>query len=65
MADHESKQDTQMLDAIIDQMHNSNDLTASRALKAIRKMFSRYPPIDSLIQHGFVPLCVQLLDSQK
>lgn len=56
------------LDEIISHMQSVDDPTmVFRATQAARKMLSqeRNPPIDSLISHGIVPICVAFLDSPR
>lgn len=55
------------LEEIVDNMQCNDELTVLRATQAARKMLSqeRNPPIEKLIGHGIVPLCVRFLDSNK
>lgn len=55
------------LDEIIAQMRSEDPTLVHRATQAARKMLSqeRNPPIDSLIEHGIVPICVGFLDSTR
>lgn len=55
------------LSDIITGMHSSDAVVVFQATQAARKMLSqeRNPPIDILIEHGVVPLCVQFLDSDR
>lgn len=52
------------LDEILKGMASSNVMENFKATRAARKMLSRErnPPIDALIGHGIVPVCVQFLD---
>lgn len=52
------------MEEIIMQMQSDDPTAVYRATQAARKMLSqeRNPPIDSLIEHGIVPICVELLD---
>lgn len=53
------------LEDIIQNMQSNDSTTVFRATQAARKMLSqeRNPPIEKLIGHGIVPLCVQFLES--
>lgn len=64
--DEESLQEDRIFEAIIAQMHSSDETTVLRAVTAVRKILCRCenPPINPLIRHGIVPICVRLLDSQ-
>lgn len=55
------------LEEIISHMQCSDPTLVHRATQAARKMLSqeRNPPIDSLISHGIVPICVEFLDSPR
>lgn len=64
--DDESMQDDRIFGTIIAQMHSSDEANILRAVKAVRNILCRCedPPINPLIHHGIVPICVRLLDSQ-
>lgn len=69
MADKDSKREGRILEYIsyvISQMHSRDDLIVLHAVQAVRQILCRTqsPPIDLLIEHGVVPLCVRFLDSQ-
>lgn len=66
MSDDESKEDVRIFEAIIDQMNSSDEAAVFNAITAVRKLLCRCenPPINPLIRHGIVPICVRLLDSQ-
>lgn len=55
------------LEDVIDQMQCNDDKKVLRATQAARKILSqeRNPPIETLIGHGIVPLCVRFLESTK
>lgn len=55
------------LEEIILHMRGDDPTLVFRATQAARKMLSqeRNPPIDSLIDHGIVPICVEFLDSVR
>lgn len=55
------------LEDIIIQMRSDDPTLVYRATQAARKMLSqeRNPPIDSLISHGIVPICVAFLESPE
>lgn len=55
------------LEEIVLYMQSNDEDTILRATQAARKMLSqeRNPPIETLIGHGIVPLCVRFLDSNK
>lgn len=55
------------LEEIIVQMQSDDPTLVHRATQAARKMLSqeRNPPIDSLIGHGIVPICVRFLESTR
>lgn len=55
------------LDAIMEGMQGSDPESVYRATQAARKTLSvdQNPPINVLIDHGIVPLCVKFLDSDK
>lgn len=55
------------LEDIIIQMQSDDASTVYRATQAARKMLSqeRNPPIDSLIDHGIVPICVDFLEAPR
>ncbi|KAK9294064.1 hypothetical protein QLX08_011201 [Tetragonisca angustula] len=52
------------IDEIVNGMKSSDETIQLQATQACRKMLSREknPPIDSMIQCGIVPLCVEFLD---
>lgn len=56
---------TMSLDEIVEGMKSSDKRTAFVSTQSARKMLSRErnPPIDVMIGHGIVPLCVQFLDN--
>lgn len=53
------------LEGIINDMQSNDEITVLHATQAARKMLSqeRNPPIEKLIGHGIVPLCVRFLES--
>ena len=55
------------LEEIIVHMRSDDSTLVFRATQAARKMLSqeRNPPIDSLISHGIVPICVEFLDTDR
>lgn len=55
------------LEEIIMHMKSDDPSLAFRATQAARKMLSqeRNPPIENLIAHGIVPICVNFLDKPK
>lgn len=55
------------LEEIIAHMQCDNPALVLRATQAARKMLSqeRNPPIDNLIAHGIVPICVEFLSSPR
>lgn len=55
------------LEEIITGMHSSDETLIFQATQNARKMLSqeRNPPIEQLISHGIVPLCVRFLDAQR
>lgn len=55
------------LEEIITHMRCDDPTLVFRATQATRKMLSqeRNPPIDALISHGIVPICVSFLDSPR
>lgn len=55
------------VEEIIMHMQSSDQQLAYRATQAARKMLSqeRNPPIDNLIDHGIVPICVEFLGSSE
>lgn len=55
------------LEEIIAHMQCDNPTLVLRATQAARKMLSqeRNPPIDNLIAHGIVPICVEFLSSPR
>lgn len=55
------------LEDIIMQMQCDDASAVYRATQAARKMLSqeRNPPIDSLIDHGIVPICVDFLEAPR
>lgn len=55
------------LQEIIMHMQSDDPINVHLATQAARKMLSqeRNPPIDSLISHGIVPICVNFLDSTR
>lgn len=57
----------QSLEEIISHMRCNDPVLVYRATQAARKMLSqeRNPPIDNLIAHGIVPICVSFLESEK
>lgn len=58
---------TMPLDDIIAGMRGNNPNLVFQATQSARKMLSqeRNPPINTLINNGIVPLCVQFLDDEK
>lgn len=52
---------------IIEQMQCGDELKVFRATQAARKILSqeKNPPIETLIGHGIVPLCVRFLSSNR
>lgn len=55
------------LEEIILHMKGDDPTLVHRATQAARKMLSqeRNPPIENLIEHGIVPICVDFLESTK
>lgn len=55
------------LEEIVEHMESTDEQTVLRATQAARKMLSqeRNPPIEKLIEHGIVPICVRFLDANK
>lgn len=55
------------VDDIIETMQGSDPKSVFHATQAARKILSidRNPPIDDLIDHGIVPICVNFLDSNE
>lgn len=55
------------LEEIILHMRSDDPSLVYRATQAARKMLSqeRNPPIEHLIEHGIVPICVDFLESPK
>lgn len=55
------------VDDIIADMRSDDPKLVHSATQAARKMLSqeRNPPIDGLIEHGIVPICVDFLDSLR
>lgn len=58
---------TMSLDEIITGMRSNNPNLVFQATQSARKMLSqeRNPPINTLINNGIVPLCVQFLDDEN
>ena len=59
-----SPTETMTLSEILTHMNGNDESMILEATRSARKMLSqeRNPPIDTLINHGIVPLCVQFLD---
>lgn len=55
------------LSEIINGMRSSDENVIFQATQSARKMLSqeRNPPIETLINHGIVPLCVHFLDAER
>lgn len=55
------------LEEIIMHMKSDDSVLVHRATQAARKMLSQElnPPIENLIEHGIVPICVDFLESPK
>lgn len=64
---YEKKKDYLPLEEIILHMRSDDSTMVFKATQAARKMLSQQgnPPIDSLIAHGIVPICVHFLDSPR
>lgn len=65
MADQEPTKGDPKLEDTVDQMHSSDETEKLNAFRVVRKMTqAKNLPMQELLDHGVVPLCVQFLDSK-
>lgn len=63
MVDQDAKNEDQKFGDIVKQMHAKNE--SLHATQKVRKISQqKNPPINMLIDHGVVPLCVRFLESK-